>query len=180
MSPHRIAVIPGDGIGKEVVPEGIRVLECAATRFGIALEWNWFDFSSCDYYSVHGQMLPDDWFETLSRYDAIYFGAVGWPATVHALLRRPGQVEQKVIDWEEGLNPEQAEDASKSHRQRSGSHRHKDRSDTTDQYRQRPKLRQAHAALQASHSCHQPKYALKQHAHPVQSTELPHLGLLNL
>jgi len=82
MSPHRIAVIPGDGIGKEVVPEGIRVLECAATRFGIALEWNWFDFSSCDYYSVHGQMLPDDWFETLSRYDAIYFGAVGWPATV--------------------------------------------------------------------------------------------------
>lgn len=82
MSRHRIAVIPGDGIGKEVIPEGIRVLERAAERFDIVLEWDWFDFSSCDYYAAHGQMLPDDWFETLLAYDAIYFGAVGWPATV--------------------------------------------------------------------------------------------------
>ena len=82
MNRHRIAVIPGDGIGNEVVPEGIRVLEAVAGRFDIALEWDWFDFSSCDYYVQHGQMLPDDWFETLSTYDAIYFGAVGWPATV--------------------------------------------------------------------------------------------------
>ncbi len=82
MSRHRIAVIPGDGIGKEVIPEGIRVLERAAQRFDIALEWDWFEFSSCDYYATHGQMLPDDWFEILSTYDAIYFGAVGWPETV--------------------------------------------------------------------------------------------------
>jgi tartrate dehydrogenase/decarboxylase/D-malate dehydrogenase len=82
MSRHRIAVIPGDGIGREVVPEGIRVLEAAAARFDIVLEWDSFDFSSCDYYARHGQMLPDDWFETLAAYDAIYFGAVGWPDTV--------------------------------------------------------------------------------------------------
>lgn len=82
MSPHRIAVIPGDGIGKEVVPEGIRVLEAAAEHFEIALDFDWFDFSSCDYYVEHGRMLPDEWFETLREYDAIYFGAVGWPETV--------------------------------------------------------------------------------------------------
>ncbi len=82
MSQYKIAVIPGDGIGTEVMPEGIRVMDAAARRFGIDLQWDHFDFSSCDYYARHGKMLPDDWFDTLSRYDAIYFGAVGWPATV--------------------------------------------------------------------------------------------------
>jgi tartrate dehydrogenase/decarboxylase/D-malate dehydrogenase len=81
MNTHRIAVIPGDGIGKEVVPEGLRVLEAAAARFGIAIEWSHFDWS-CDYYAKHGRMMPEDWFETLSPFDAIYYGAVGWPATV--------------------------------------------------------------------------------------------------
>jgi len=81
MRPHRIAVIPGDGIGKEVVPEGLRVLEAVARKFGIAFEWREFDWS-CDYYAKHGRMMPEDWFETLSPYDAIYYGAVGWPATV--------------------------------------------------------------------------------------------------
>ncbi|QND54663.1 tartrate dehydrogenase (plasmid) [Phyllobacterium sp. 628] len=79
---YRIAVIPGDGIGKEVVPEGIRVLEAVAARFGIGLKLEWHDFASCDYYVKHKKMLPDDWFETLSRYDAIFFGAVGWPELV--------------------------------------------------------------------------------------------------
>ncbi|TDM09188.1 MAG: tartrate dehydrogenase [Ideonella sp. MAG2] len=79
---HRIAVIPGDGIGLEVVPEGVRTLEAAARRFGIALEFDHFDFASCAYWQQHGQMLPDDWKSTLSRYEAIFFGAVGWPATV--------------------------------------------------------------------------------------------------
>ena len=79
---HRIAVIPGDGIGTEVVPEGIRVLDAAATRFGISLEYEWFDFASADYWLAHGKMLPDDWFETLSGFDAIFFGAVGWPEVV--------------------------------------------------------------------------------------------------
>lgn len=79
---HRIAVIPGDGIGKEVMPEGLRALEAAAKRFGIELELAHFDFASCDYYAEHGQMLPDDWFEQLKDVDAIFYGAVGWPDTV--------------------------------------------------------------------------------------------------
>jgi len=79
---HRIAVIPGDGIGTEVVPEGLRVLEAAATRFGIGLTFDEFDFASCDYYVKHGDMLPADWKERIGGHDAIFFGAVGWPATV--------------------------------------------------------------------------------------------------
>ncbi|WP_192035015.1 tartrate dehydrogenase [Halomonas sp. YLGW01] len=79
---HRIAVLAGDGIGTEVMPEGVRALEAAAERFGIALELEHFDFASCDYYLEHGQMLPDDWHATLSRFDAIFYGAIGWPAKV--------------------------------------------------------------------------------------------------
>ena len=81
-TPHRIAVIAGDGIGKEVVPEGLRVLEAAAVRFGIGLEFDHFDFSSCDYYERHGTMMPADWKTQIGGHDAIYFGAVGWPAKV--------------------------------------------------------------------------------------------------
>ena len=79
---HRIAVLPGDGIGKEVVPEGLRVLEAAASRFDIALQFDHFDFASCDYYEKHGVMMPADWKEQIGGHDAIYFGAVGWPAKV--------------------------------------------------------------------------------------------------
>ena len=71
MNTSRIAVIPGDGIGKEVVPQGIRVLEAVATRFDISLTFDWFDFSSCDYYLKHGQMMPDSWLEQLGDYVAI-------------------------------------------------------------------------------------------------------------
>jgi len=81
MATHRIAVIPGDGIGKEVMPEGMRVLEAAAKKFGVDLKWSQFDWN-CDYYAKHGQMMPDDWFETLRGFEAIYYGAVGWPAIV--------------------------------------------------------------------------------------------------
>ena len=81
MTTHRIAVIPGDGIGKEVVPEGLRVLEKVAARFDIALELAHFDWS-CDYYARTGRMMPEDWFETLSGFEAIFYGAVGWPQTV--------------------------------------------------------------------------------------------------
>lgn len=81
MSAHRIAVLPGDGIGKEVVPEGLRVVDAAALRFGIGFEWTHYDWS-CDYYVAHGRMMPEDWFDTLKGYEAIFYGAVGWPATV--------------------------------------------------------------------------------------------------
>src|SRR5579871_4356316 len=79
---YRIAVIAGDGIGQEVMPEGVRALETAAKRFDIGLAFDSFDFASCDYYLKHGRMLPEDWEPTLRRYDAIFFGAVGWPAKV--------------------------------------------------------------------------------------------------
>jgi len=82
MTTHRIAVIPGDGIGSEVVPEGIRVLDAAARRFSIDLRYDGFDFASCDYYARHGQMMPDDWKEQIGSHDAIFFGAVGWPQKV--------------------------------------------------------------------------------------------------
>ena len=79
---YRIALIPGDGIGKEVAPEGMRVVAAAARRFGIALEVMHIDWASCDYYAAHGKMMPDDWKRQLEGMDAVYFGAVGWPATV--------------------------------------------------------------------------------------------------
>ncbi len=77
-----IATIPGDGIGKEVIPEGIKVLEKVSEKFDINLNFEHFDFSSCDYYNKHGQMMPDDWKSKISNHDAIYFGAVGWPEIV--------------------------------------------------------------------------------------------------
>ena len=79
---HRIAVIAGDGIGKEVMPEGIRVLEAAAKKFNIDLQFDHFDFSSWDYYEKHGKMMPDDWKKQIGGHDAIYFGAVGWPEKI--------------------------------------------------------------------------------------------------
>ena len=76
---YTVAVIAGDGIGKEVMPEGLRALEATCHKFGINLEFTEYPFSSIDYYQKHGQMLPDDWQESLSAHDAIFFGAVGWP-----------------------------------------------------------------------------------------------------
>ncbi|MDR7101607.1 tartrate dehydrogenase [Croceicoccus sp. BE223] len=81
-SSYSIAVIAGDGIGKEVMPEGVRALEAASSRFGFDLDLQWHDFSSCDYYAKHGQMMPDDWKAQIGDVDAIFFGAVGWPDTV--------------------------------------------------------------------------------------------------
>jgi len=75
---HRIAVIAGDGIGNEVVPEGIRVLDAAASRFGIDFAWQSFDWS-CGRYHETGRMMPDDGLDELAAFDAIYLGAVGLP-----------------------------------------------------------------------------------------------------
>ena len=79
---YRIAAIPGDGIGKEVMPEGLRALDAAASRFGFKLEVTPIEWAACDYYLKHGTMMPADWKERLQGQDAIYFGAAGWPATV--------------------------------------------------------------------------------------------------
>jgi len=81
MARHRIAVIAGDGIGKEVMPEGVRVLDAAARRFGIDLAFDHFDWS-CDNYDRHGYWMPPDWREQIGGHDAIFFGATGWPARV--------------------------------------------------------------------------------------------------
>ena len=82
MPTYRIAVIPGDGIGTEVMPEGLRALEAVAKKFDLTLQFDHFDFSSWDYYERHGKMLPDDWKERIGGHDAIFFGAVGWPDKV--------------------------------------------------------------------------------------------------
>ena len=79
---YRIAVIPGDGIGKETVPEGVRVLEEAARRFGFRLQLDWHDFASYDYFARHGRMMPEDWKSRIGGHDAIFFGAVGWPEKI--------------------------------------------------------------------------------------------------
>jgi len=81
MKSFRIAVIPGDGIGKEVMPEGLRALEAAGRKFGIQWKFDEFDWS-CDYYAKHGRMMPEDALERLKQHDAVFFGAAGWPATV--------------------------------------------------------------------------------------------------
>ena len=72
----KIAVIPGDGIGKEVMPEGLRVLNSAARRFGIALEPTTIEWASCDYYLKTGAMMPADGMEQLARSESILLGAV--------------------------------------------------------------------------------------------------------
>ncbi len=79
---HRIAVIPGDGIGKEVMPEALRALGAAQRRFGFALELTRIDWASCDHYARTGEMMPPDWKAQLQTQDALLFGAVGWPAAV--------------------------------------------------------------------------------------------------
>jgi len=78
VQPLKMAVIPGDGIGKEVVPEGIRVLEQAASRFGLELAFDELDWSS-ERYAKTGRFMPEDGLEAIAGHDAIYLGAVGWP-----------------------------------------------------------------------------------------------------
>ncbi|HWB33003.1 MAG TPA: tartrate dehydrogenase [Acidobacteriaceae bacterium] len=101
---YRIAVIPGDGIGREVVPEGVRVLKAAAEIFGFTLELDEFDFASCDYYLKHGKMLPDDWKELIGRHDAIFFGAVGWPEKVPDHISLWGSLIQFRREFDQYVN----------------------------------------------------------------------------
>jgi tartrate dehydrogenase/decarboxylase/D-malate dehydrogenase len=78
MATHRIAVIPGDGIGKEVMPEGIRVLEAVGRKFELSFRWDRFPWS-CEYYLAEGRMMPEDGLARIRNHDAIFLGAVGFP-----------------------------------------------------------------------------------------------------
>ena len=78
MTTHRIALIPGDGIGKEVVAEAVRVLEAAGAGHGIEFDWQEFPWS-CETYAATGRMMPDDGAEQLRPFDAVFLGAVGYP-----------------------------------------------------------------------------------------------------
>src|SRR5262249_41210488 len=74
--------IAGDGIGNEVVPEGMRVLEAAGRKYGIEFTWETFPWS-CQFYTKHGRMMPEDGLQRVRRHDAIFLGAVGFPRVPH-------------------------------------------------------------------------------------------------
>ena len=101
---YRIAVIPGDGIGKEVVPEGLRVLDAVSAKYGCRFEYDHFDFASCDYYLRHGRMMPDDWKQKIGGHDAIFFGAVGWPETVPDHVSLWGSLIQFRREFDQYVN----------------------------------------------------------------------------
>ncbi len=107
MSKHRIAVIAGDGIGKEVMPEGVRVLEAAASKFGIDLQFDHFDFGCWEYCEKHGKYLPDDWKDRIGGHDAIFFGAVGWPEKIpdHVSLWQSLLLFRREFDQYVNLRP---------------------------------------------------------------------------
>ncbi len=104
---RRIAVIRGDGIGQETVPEGLKVLEAVARRHGLDLAFDAYDFSSYDYYARHGRMLPEDWQERIGGHDAIFFGAVGLPAKMPDHVSLWGSLLQfrRVFDQYVNLRP---------------------------------------------------------------------------
>ena len=104
MSKYEIAVIAGDGIGKEVMPEGLRALEKAAGLHGIELDLKWHAFADCDYYAQHGRMMPEDWKEQIGRPDAIFFGAVGWPETVPDHVSLWGSLLQFRREYDQFVN----------------------------------------------------------------------------
>ncbi|MDH3703632.1 MAG: tartrate dehydrogenase [Alphaproteobacteria bacterium] len=76
---YKIANIPGDGIGKEVVPEGLRVLDAAGRKYGIEFSFADFDWS-CETYTKTGRMMPEDGTDQLREHDAVFLGAVGFPS----------------------------------------------------------------------------------------------------
>ena len=78
MASYKIALIPGDGIGKEVLPEAVDVLEKVGAKFDISFKWQEFDWS-CETYAKTGRMMPEDGIEQLTPFDALFLGAVGYP-----------------------------------------------------------------------------------------------------
>ncbi|MGB8623051.1 MAG: tartrate dehydrogenase [Paracoccaceae bacterium] len=100
----KIAVIPGDGIGKEVVPEGLRVLEAAAKRYGLDFEFTEHGFASADYWLKHGKMMPEDWKDRVGGADALFFGAVGWPEVVPDHVSLWGSLIQFRREFDQYVN----------------------------------------------------------------------------
>lgn len=100
----RIAAIAGDGIGNEVLPEGLRVVEAAAKKWNLDLSIEIIEWASCDYYERNGQMMPDNWFEQLKGFDAIYFGAVGWPDKVPDHISLWGSLLKFRRDFDQYVN----------------------------------------------------------------------------
>ena len=101
---HRIAAIPGDGIGQEVMPEALRTLDAASARFGFRLETTPIAWASCDHFRKTGAMMPDDWKRQLEGQDALLFGAVGWPATVPDHVSLWGSLLKFRRDFDQYIN----------------------------------------------------------------------------
>ena len=104
MKEYKIASIAGDGIGKEVVPEGIKILKEAAKQHQFKIQIDEFDFSSCEYYKKNGKMLPDDWKQKISKHDAIFFGAVGMPDQVPDHISLWGSLLQFRREFDQYVN----------------------------------------------------------------------------
>jgi len=104
MNTFNIAVIPGDGIGKEVMPEALRTLEVLQRRHGLSLNFEHLDWACAEYWQQHGDMLPPDWFERLKGFDAILFGAVGWPDLVPDHVSLWGSLLKFRRDFDQYIN----------------------------------------------------------------------------
>eukprot|EP01036_Dinobryon_divergens_P048487 gene48487-65045_t len=78
MAHTTVAVIEGDGIGKEVVPQGVAVVDAVARLFGLDIGWDRFDWG-CDYHARHGRMMPESGLNQIANHAAIFLGAIGWP-----------------------------------------------------------------------------------------------------
>ena len=104
MKEYNIACIAGDGIGKEVLPEGIKILNETAEKHQFKINLEEYDFASCDYYEKHGKMLPDDWKQKLSKHDAIFFGAVGMPERVPDHISLWGSLLQFRREFDQYIN----------------------------------------------------------------------------
>jgi tartrate dehydrogenase/decarboxylase/D-malate dehydrogenase len=104
MKEYKIATIAGDGIGKEVVPEGLKILKEVANQHQFKIKFDEFDFSSCDYYKKNGKMLPDNWKDKIGNHDAIFFGAVGMPDEVPDHISLWGSLLQFRREFDQYVN----------------------------------------------------------------------------
>ena len=104
MKEYKIATIAGDGVGKEVVPEGLKILKEVSRQHQFKIHFDEFDFSSCDYFKKHGKMLPDDWKNKIGSHDSIYFGAVGMPNEVPDHISLWGSLLQFRREFDQYIN----------------------------------------------------------------------------